>query len=86
MASQNGGIVSPIGNAYEIIWNENKDLIRLYDSDAKHQSHYGSYLKACVNYLMITGEPFSGSPADCGLEPSKAAILRDAAERAVFRK
>ena len=86
MASQNGGIVSPIGNAYEIIWNENKDLIRLYDSDAKHQSHYGSYLKACVNYLMITGEPFSGIPADCGLEPSKPAILRDAAERAVFRK
>ena len=78
--------MSPIGNAYEIIWNENKDLIRLYDSDAKHQSHYGSYLKACVNYLMITGEAFSGSPADCSLEPSKAAILRDAAERAVFRK
>ena len=82
MASQNGGMVSPIGDAFQIIWDENRD-IRLYDSDAKHQSHYGSYLKACVNYLMITGEPFCGTVADCGLESWKAATLRAAAEKAV---
>lgn len=84
MAAQNGGLVSPIGNAFEIIWNENRHTISLYDSDAKHQSHYGSYLKACVNYLMITQEPFSDTAADCGLEPWKAATLRAAAEKAVF--
>ena len=83
MAAQNGGLVSPIGEAYRIIWNESPE-ISLYDSDAKHQSHYGSYLKACVNYLMITGEPFHGTPADCSLEPSKAATIRAAAERAVL--
>lgn len=83
MAATNNGAVSPIGKAYEIVYNENKD-IRLYDTDNKHQSHYGTYLKACVNYLMIIGKPFSGKPADCGLEPEKAEYLRSIAERVVL--
>lgn len=83
MAEQNGGEVSPIGEAFETVFRENRD-IRLYDTDNKHQSHYGSYLKACVNYLVITGQEFSGEPADCGLEPEKAEYLRNVAERAVF--
>ena len=86
MAAQNGANVSPIGNAYKIIWDEKRKEIRLFDSDSKHQSHYGSYLKACVNYLMITGEPFSDNVADCGLEPWKAATLRAVAERVVLKE
>ena len=86
MAAQNGASVSPIGNAYKIIWDEKRKEIRLFDSDSKHQSHYGSYLKACVNYLMITGEPFSDNVADCGLEPWKAATLRAVAERVVLKE
>lgn len=83
MATQNGGDVSPIGNAYEIVFNENKE-IRLYDTDNKHQSHYGAYLKACVNYLVITGEAFEGKVADCLVEPEKAAYLRNVAEKVVL--
>lgn len=85
MAGQNGGEVSPIGKAFEAVYRENRD-IRLYDTDNKHQSHYGTYLKACVNYLLITGSPFSGTPADCGLEPDKAEYLRKAAEKAVLHR
>lgn len=30
--------------------------INLYDKDNKHQSIYGAYLKACVNYLILFGD------------------------------
>ncbi len=83
MARVNGAAVSPIGNAFETVYNENRS-IRLFDTDNKHQSHYGTYLKACVNYLLITGKTFSGKPADCGLEPEKAEYLRSVAERTVL--
>ena len=83
MARVNGAAVSPIGNAFETVYNENRS-IRLFDTDNKHQSHYGTYLKACVNYLLITGKAFSGKPADCGLEPEKAEYLRSVAERTVL--
>ncbi len=83
MAGQNGGEVSPIGKAFETVFKENRGIC-LYDTDDKHQSHYGTYLKACVNYIMITGQTFNGTPADCGLEPEKAAYLRKVAETVVF--
>lgn len=84
MAAQNGADVSPIGKAFETVYNENKG-IRLFDIDNKHQSHYGTYLKACVNYLMIMGEAFKGEVADCGIEPEKAEYLRSVAERTVLK-
>ena len=83
MAARNGAEVSPIGEAFEVVYNENK-AIRLFDTDSKHQSHYGAYLKACVNYLVITGEPFKGKVADCVVEPEKAAYLRRVAEKVVL--
>ena len=83
MAAQNGAEVSPIGEAFEVVYNENK-AIRLFDTDNKHQSHYGAYLKACVNYLVITGEPFKGKVADCVVEPEKAVYLRRVAEKVVL--
>ena len=83
LAALNGAEVSPIGEAFEIVYNENKD-IRLYDTDSKHQSHYGAYLKACVNYLVVTGEAFKGNVANCGLEKEKAEYLQRIAEKAVL--
>lgn len=83
MAARNGAEVSPIGEAFEVVYNENK-AIRLFDTDSKHQSHYGAYLKACVNYLVIMGEPFEGKVADCTLEPEKASYLRGVAEKVVL--
>lgn len=83
MADLNGAEVSPIGEAFEIVYNDN-GKVRILDIDDKHQSHYGTYLKACINYLLITGEAFHSDVADCGLEPDKAAYLRDIAERTVL--
>ena len=83
MAEAAGTWVSPIGVAFRIV-REGTSGINLYHTDNKHQSVYGAYLKACVNYLVLYGEAFGSSPADCGIEASKAAYLRSVAEQVVL--
>lgn len=75
--------VSPIGQAFKYAREEHPDIL-LYSADGYHQTQYGSYLKSCVNYLLLFGEPFGESPADCGLEPKKTAVLRSIAEKIVL--
>jgi hypothetical protein len=76
--------VSPIADAFRIVRAERPD-INLYHTDKHHQSVYGSYLKSCVNYLVLYGEPFGPTPADCLLEPEVTSYLRKVAERAVLK-
>lgn len=85
MAKAIGGAkVSRIDAAFAIVRQERPD-IDLFSADKKHQSLLGSYLKSCVNYLMLFGEPFGDSPADCGIDPDLAAYLRSVAERVVLK-
>ena len=77
-------IMSPVGEAFKIVRSERPD-INLYHADNHHQSHYGAYMKSCVNYLILFGEPFGESPADCAVEPEIAAYLRSVAERVVLK-
>lgn len=49
--------LSPIGNAFTLA-RRSAESPNLFDPDNKHQSAYGSYLKSCVNYLIIFGVPF----------------------------
>ena len=75
--------VSPIAEAFAIVRKERPD-INLYHTDNHHQSLYGSYLKSCVNYLVMFGEPFGESPSDYLVEPEIAAYLRSVAEKTVL--
>lgn len=75
--------VSPIGKAFAIVRQERPD-ISLYEDDAKHQSAYGSYLKSCVNYLLIYGAAFSQPVDACGLDADQCAYLQHIAERVVL--
>lgn len=84
MAQKAGTLVSPIGEAFIVCRQERPD-INLYDPDNKHQSALGTYLKACVNYLLIFGEPFDAKATDCGNDYEKAAYLRTLAERIVLK-
>ena len=59
--------------------------ITLLSSDDKHQNLAGSYLKACVGYLVLRGLPFGPSVPSCGLDPADAAALRSVAEQVVLR-
>lgn len=76
--------VSPIRDAFRLAWLECPDIM-LFAPDGAHTSPYGSYLKSCVNYLVIFGEPFSGPVADCGLDKKKAERLRRIAQQAVLK-
>lgn len=75
--------VSPIGQAFRIVRAERPD-INLYSNDRHHQSVLGSYLKSCVNYLVLYAQPFGDSTSDCILDPETAAYLRNVAERVVL--
>ena len=77
--------VSPIRDAFRMANIERPDIL-LFVADGYHPSVYGSYLKSCVNYLTLFGEPFGENPSDCGLEAAKAAALRDIAEKIVLKK
>ncbi len=88
MAEAVGGMASPIGNAALRVRTERPDL-RIYQSDNSHPAMVLSYLKSCVNYLMIlklTSEErpaFKGSVPDCGIDPTVAAWLRTVAAEIV---
>lgn len=77
--------VSPIGKAFAIARAERPD-INLYFPDDKHQSDYGTYLKSCVNYLLIYGQPFTANASDCGMNPEWCSYLRKVAEKVVLKK
>ena len=71
--------IAPVGDAFSVCVEEYPD-INLFYKDDKHQSAAGSYLKACVEYLVITDGKFGDNPADCGLLAGVAASLRKVAE------
>ena len=55
--------------------------INLLANDNKHQSAAGSYLKACVTWLTISGRTrFEGAVPSCGLSEEDAAALRKVAD------
>ena len=85
IAKYNDAIVTHIGDAFMAVDPEKFDAT-LYNGDGHHQSHYGSYLKACVNYLTITGEPFEGYVPDCGIDPRRAEYLRSVAQQVILEK
>lgn len=81
IADRYGYECSPIGKAFAAAREKG---VNLYFSDNKHQGLAGSYLKACVNYMLITGKPLDGNAPDCGLDPDVAATLRAVAEATIF--
>ena len=82
VAGNAGCDVSPILAAFAVARSEG---IQMYYPDNHHQSQYGSYLKSCVNYLMLYGEGFSDDASDCGLSPKIASRLREIAESVVLK-
>lgn len=73
--------LSPIGVAFR---KANDEGFSLLHTDYFHQNRNGSYLKSCVNYLMIYGEPFGDNPTDCGVDAATAKRFREIAEEVVL--
>lgn len=88
-ADPNVSRLSPIGKAFAAARSKygfDSAYNYLLYTDNYHPSRYGSYLKACVNYLILFGEKFGPNPADCDIPAADAAKLRAAAEEIVFGK
>ncbi|MGM9738931.1 MAG: hypothetical protein ACI3ZT_11040 [Candidatus Cryptobacteroides sp.] len=83
IANELGCWISPIGQAFKAV-REDGTGVKMYFSDSKHQSENGSYLKACINYLVLFGQPFDNKASDCGLPSDTASYLRSVAERIVL--
>ncbi len=83
VAAQLGAQIAPVGPAWQLALEGNPQL-NLYANDGRHPSATGSYIAACVLYLVI-----SGSRQPCAeLEQSSvsnadAKLGRDAAWRTV---
>ena len=82
-ASVENCIVSPVGEAFASCKEEFPEIRLLY-ADDKHQSEAGSYLKACVEYLVLSGRGFGDDPDDCRISENTAAALRSVAMETVF--
>ena len=81
-ADDNVACVSPIGVAFDKAYSAG--ITDLWYTDSKHPNNNGAYLKACVNYLVIFGEPFDENAVDCGVAADIAAKLRAIAEYVVL--
>ncbi len=80
LAKAAGTEVSPVGDAFALAAAKVPDILVL-DHDYKHQSRYGTYLKACITWLTISGKTrFEGPVPSCGLPDDVAAALRKVAE------
>lgn len=75
-----GAVTSPIAVAWAIVRAERPDIV-IYSTDDHHPADYGAYLKACVNYLQMTGRKFTSDRANFALDPAICAYLRSVAER-----
>ena len=75
--------MSPLGPAFAL---GREAGLPLYWKDNAHPSVLGAYLKACVNYLVLFGEPFVEPVSDYGLDPAQAAKCREIAEKIVFKR
>lgn len=77
-----GTLVAPVGEAFAECRNTYPD-IELYFEDRKHPSAEGAYLKACVEYLVLSGKDFRNDPVGCGIPDDVASRLRNVAEKVV---
>ena len=84
MASEASVNYTLLGEAWRKVRTERPSL-EMYHTDLHHPSYAGSYLKACVNYLTLSGKKFGADPCDCLLDAETAAYLRGVAEAVVLK-
>lgn len=84
VAAESGVGYTLLGEAWEKVRSERPEL-EMYHTDQHHPSYAGSYLKACVNYLTLSGKRFGSEPCNCLLDAHTASYLRGVAESVVLK-
>jgi len=70
--------VAPVGPAWAEALRREPGL-ELWNGDGTHPSRLGSYLTACVFYVILTGRDPAASGFTAGIEPSEARFLQQVA-------
>jgi hypothetical protein len=76
-------VVAPIGWAWFQVIQERPE-IQLYDIDGSHPSFVGSYLGACVYFVMIFQESVVDNPFSVLINKDHANYLQETATRTVM--
>jgi hypothetical protein len=85
VASEHSSVVAPVGEAWRAVWNSRPDL-ELFAADGSHPSPAGTYLTACVFYVVITGKQPLGLPCPSNVAANDARYLQKAAFETVRRE
>jgi len=86
LANDTGASVAPVGEAWRIAWTQHPE-IELYQPDGSHPTPSGTYLAACVFYIVLTGHSLaaaSAPPPD--VSPADASTLREIATEVTSAK
>ncbi|MCP4219001.1 MAG: hypothetical protein GY765_30485 [bacterium] len=83
VANETGTTVSPVGWAWHAVVEERPQL-ELFDVDKSHPSLKGSYLAACVFYVVIFNESVTGVPYYNQLSEEEAVYLQGVASATVL--
>ena len=83
MANDYGGTVSPAGEAWRAVINEDPD-IELYDMDGGHPNINGAYLTACVMFATIYQSPSVGATFTADIDDELALFFQTKADEIVF--
>lgn len=81
MASENGGILAPVGTVWQKVRQQRPD-IQLY-ADIIHPNLTGSYLVACVFYKVIFRESTQGLPVARGVVQDSALKIQQIVDQVV---
>ena len=88
MANVNSGMLSPVGLAFNAIYNDPNAIVthaQLYSGDGSHPSDYGSYLAACVfNDLIFSTQSIYNSFLPNGMTQLEAYYLQSVADQVVY--
>jgi hypothetical protein len=86
VASQNGGKLAPVGDAWEQVLASHPS-IPLFAADGSHPTAHGTYLAACVFYALLTGNsPVGLSHRPASVSAADAAALQKVARQTVQGK
>jgi len=81
MAQKTGGILAPVGEAWRLSQQAHPEF-ELYQGDGKHPSPEGTYLAACVFYMILFKKDVAGA-ANLAIDPAHASFFQKIAKQAV---
>jgi hypothetical protein len=84
IAEELGALAAPVGSAWQIA-RQGAPGVQLYDEDGSHPTAIGSYLSACVLYLVIQGSESRCPALKIEGLASDIDTLRSAADSAVAK-